>query len=95
MKKFLIRREMEGASNVPKAEFNKGGKASEAILEEMRNEGKMIQQEQSYVAGNNVFCVYNAESEDLIHEHAKRSSGIVSEVTEISAVIRHNTSVVS
>ena len=95
MKKFLIRREMEGASNVPKAEFNKGGKASEAILEEMRNEGKMIQQKQSYVAGNNVFCVYNAESEDLIHEHAKRSKGIVSEVTEISAVIRHNTSVVS
>ena len=86
---------MEGASNVPKAELNKGGKASEAILEEMRNEGKMIQQEQSYVAGNNVFCVYNAESEDLIHEHAKRSNGIVSEVTEISAVIRHNTSVVS
>ena len=33
----------------------------------------MIQQEQSYVAGNNVFCVYNAESVDLIHEHAKRS----------------------
>ena len=95
MKKFLIRREMEGASNVTKAEFNKGGKASEAILEEMRNEGKMIQQEQSYVAGNNVFCVYNAESENLIHEHAKRSNGIVSEVTEITTVIRHNTSVVS
>ena len=65
------------------------------ILEEMRNEGKMIQQEQSYVAGNNVFCVYNAESEDLIHEHAKRSNGIVSEVNEITTVIRHNTSVVS
>ena len=95
MKKFLIRREMEGASNVPKAEFNKGGKASEAILEEMRNEGKMIQQEQSYVTGNNVFCIYNAESEDLIHEHAKRSKGIVSEVTEITTVIHHNTSVVS
>ena len=95
MKKFLIRREMEGASNVPKAEFNKGGKAAEAILEEMRNEGKMIQQEQSYVAGNNVFCIYNAENEELIHEHAKRSKGIVSEVTEISTVIRHNTSVVS
>ncbi len=55
----------------------------------------MIQQEQSYVAGNNVFCVYNAESENLIHEHAKRSNGIVSEVTEITTVIRHNTSVVS
>ena len=86
---------MEGASSVPKHEMNKGGKASEKILEEMRNEGKMIQQEQSYVAGDSIFCVYNAESEELIHEHAKRSNGVVTEVTEVSSVIRHNTSVVS
>ena len=39
--------------------MNKGGKASEEVLEEMRNEGKMIQQETSYVAGDNVYCVYN------------------------------------
>ena len=41
MKKFLIRRAMEGASSVPKHEMNKGGKASEKILDEMRNEGKI------------------------------------------------------
>jgi hypothetical protein len=95
MKKFLIRREMEGASSVPKHEMNKGGKASEKILDEMRNEGKMIQQETSYVAGNNVFCVYNADSEELIKEHAERSGGVASEITEITTVINHNTSVVS
>ena len=94
MKKFLIRREMKGASSIPKHEMNKGGKASENILEEMRNEGKMIQQETSYVAGDNVFCVYNAENEDLIKEHAKRSGGEATEITEISTVIMHNTSVV-
>ena len=36
---------MKGASSIPKHEMNKGGKASEDVLEEMRNEGKMIQQE--------------------------------------------------
>ena len=95
MKKFLIKREIPGVSKTPSNDLDKGAKESEKALIEMREEGKEIQQEQSYVAGNNVFCVYNAESEDLIHEHAKRSKGIVSEVTEISAVIRHNTSVVS
>ncbi|MEE3034401.1 MAG: nickel-binding protein [Bacteroidota bacterium] len=95
MKKYLIRREIKGASSIPKHEMNKGGKASEEVLSEMRNEGKMIQQEASYVAGNNIFCVYNADSEDLIREHAERSGGVATEITEISTVIKHNTSVVS
>ena len=59
---------------------------SENILEEMRNEGKMIQQETSYVAGDNVF-VYNAENANLIKEHAKRSGGVATEITEITTVI--------
>ena len=95
MKKFIIKREMPGISGAPKSDLNKAGKGSEAVLEEMRDEGKMIQQEQSYVAGDSIFCVYNAESAELIHEHAKRSNSVVTEVTEISSVIRHNTSVVS
>ena len=89
MKKFLIRREMPGISGAPKTDLNKAGKGSEAILEEMRDEGKLIQQEQSYVAGDSIYCVYNAESEDLIHEHAKRSESVVTEVTEVSSVIKH------
>ena len=55
----------------------------------------MIQQETSYDAGDNVFCVYNAENKDLIKEHAERTGGIATEITEISTVIKHNTSVVS
>ena len=55
----------------------------------------MIQQETSYVAGYNVFCIYNAENANLIKEHAKRSGGVTTEITEITTVIMHNTSVVS
>ena len=29
-----------------------------------------IEQEHSHIAGNNVFCVYNAESEDIIKENS-------------------------
>ena len=95
MKKFLIRRDMEGAGSLPKHELNNAGKGSEGVLEEMRSEGKNIMQEQSYVIGNAIYCVYNADSEDLIKEHSERSGAPANEISEISTVIKHNTSVVS
>ena len=70
-------------------------RASKDILAAMQNEGKDIQQEQSFVAGDAIYCVYNAASEDRIHEHAERSKGVVTEIAEISSVIKHNTSVIS
>ena len=72
MKRFLIKREMAGAGDIPKHELNAAGKGSEEVLEAMRAEGKNIQQEQSYVVGEAIFCVYNADSEDLIKEHSTR-----------------------
>jgi len=66
-----------------------------AVLIEMRAEGKEIQQEQSYVAGDAIYCIYNAASADLIREHAERSNGVATEITEIATLIKHNTSVVS
>jgi hypothetical protein len=95
MKKFLIRREMEGVGSLPKHELNNAGKGSEGVLEEMRSEGKNIMQEQSYVIGNAIYCVYNADSADLIKEHSERSGAPANEISEISTVIKHNTSVVS
>lgn len=95
MKKFLIRRDMEGAGSLPKHELNNAGKGSEGVLDEMRSEGKNIMQEQSYVIGNAIYCVYNADSADLIKEHSERSGAPANEISEISTVIKHNTSVVS
>ena len=95
MKKFLIRREMEGAGSIPKHDLNNAGKGSEEVLEAMRSEGKNIMQEQSYVVGNAIFCDYNAESEGLIREHSERSGAPANEISEITTVIKHNTSFVS
>ncbi len=90
MKKFLIKREIDGADQIPSDKLNEIGQASESVLISMRNEGKKIEQEHSYVAGNNVFCVYNADTENLIKEHAERAQVPANEITVISNILKHN-----
>ena len=91
MNKYLIKREIEGASQIPTEKLDEIGQGSESVLVEMRNEGKKIEQEHSYIAGNNVFCVYNAESEDAIKEHSSRAGVPANEITLISSILAHNT----
>ena len=38
-----------------------------------------------------MFCVYNAESEQLIKEHADRAQVPANEITQISSTLKHNT----
>ena len=49
--------------------------------------GPKIQWVQSYVTGNKIFCVYKAENEDLIREHAKKGGFPANSIIEISSVI--------
>ena len=91
MKKYLIKREIQGASQIPSEKLDEIGQGSESVLKAMRNEGKQIEQEHSYIAGNNVFCVYNAESEDFINEHSERAGVPANEITLISSILEHNT----
>jgi hypothetical protein len=91
MNKYLIKREIPNASDIPSEKLKDIGKGSESVLIEMRSEGKQIEQEVSYVAGNNVFCVYNADSEDIIKEHANRAGVPANEITLVPNVLSHNT----
>ncbi|MDB2630568.1 MAG: DUF4242 domain-containing protein [Saprospiraceae bacterium] len=91
MNKYFIKREIPNAFEIPSQKLDEIGKGSESVLIEMRNEGKKIEQEVSYVAGNNVFCIYNADSEDTIKEHANRAGVPVNEITLVPNVLKHNT----
>ena len=91
MNKYLIKREIEGASQIPSEKLDEIGQGSESVLIAMRNEGKQIEQDHSYIAGNNVFCVYNSDSEDLIKEHSERAGVPANEITLISSILEHNT----
>tara|TARA_B110000971_G_scaffold215024_1_gene247856 strand:+ start:136 stop:420 length:285 start_codon:yes stop_codon:yes gene_type:complete len=91
MNKYFIKREIPNAFEISSQKLDEIGKGSESVLIEMRNEGKKIEQEVSYVAGNNVFCIYNADSEDTIKEHANRAGVPVNEITLVPNVLKHNT----
>ena len=75
--------------------MNSAGENSEEVLNAMRSEGKNIQQEQSYVVGDAIYCVYNAVSEELIKEHSEQSGAPAAEISGVTSVIKHNTSFVS
>lgn len=82
--RFLIERVMPGASKTPPAEFRIGAAKSNAVLRDL---GPDIQWVHSYVAGDKVYCVYQATSESLIREHARRSGFPADKITPIVAVL--------
>ena len=57
MNKYLIKREIAGASKMPSEKWDEIGQCSESVLIAMRSEGNKIEQKHSYIAGNNLFCV--------------------------------------
>jgi hypothetical protein len=53
---------------------------SVAVLKEM---GPEIEWIQSYVTGDKIFCVYKAENEELIRNHAKKGGFPANKIMEI------------
>lgn len=82
--RFLIERDMPGASKMSAADMREGAAKSNAVLRLM---GPDIQWVQSYVAGDKVYCVYQATSADLIREHAVKSGFPATRITPIRAVM--------
>ena len=82
--RYLVEREIPGASRMPLEEFQQGAAKSNATLRLM---GPDIQWVQSYVAGDKVYCIYQATNEDLIREHAAKSGFPATKVTPIAAVL--------
>lgn len=53
----------------------------------MKAEQKNIQWEHTYVAGDKTFCIYIADDEALIQEHAERSGFPATQVTAVRKMI--------
>jgi hypothetical protein len=84
VQRYLIEREIPGASKMTPEDLRGGAAKSNSVLREL---GSEIQWVQSYVAGDKVYCVYQAPSEALIREHAAKSGFPANRITPISAVI--------
>jgi hypothetical protein len=84
MQRYVIEREIPGAGKLTFEDLRGGAAKSNGVLREL---GPDIQWVHSYVAGDKVYCIYNATSEALIREHAARSGFPANRITPVSLVI--------
>ena len=87
MKRFVIERAIPEIGSGDREALRGAAGQSNGVLHAMQSEGKHIQWEHSYVAGDQTFCVYVADDRALIDEHAERSGFPATVVTEISKII--------
>jgi len=84
MKKFLIEREVPGASNLSAEELQAIAQTSNGALKEM---DVLYHWAQSFVAGDKIYCVHVAEDAEAILEHARRGGFPANVVSEVTAII--------
>ena len=84
MKTYLIERDIPNAGKLTPEQLKAISQKSCSVL---RNMGPQIQWIQSYVTGDKIFCVYKAENEDLIREHAKEGGFPANVITEVATTI--------
>lgn len=88
MKRFVIERDLPSIGSAPADALAGAAATSNAALAQI---GPSIKWEHSYVAGDKTFCVYLAESEDLVREHARISGFPATTITEITTIIDPST----
>ena len=84
MKTYVIEREIPDAGKLNAVQLKGISQTSCGVLQEM---GPRIQWMHSYVTGNKIYCVYKAENEELIKEHAKKGGFPANSISEVSTVI--------
>jgi hypothetical protein len=84
MPKFVIEREIPGAGQMTRADLQAVSQKSCDVLQQM---GPQVQWVQSYVTGDKIYCIYNAESEAQIREHARRGGFPANSISRVMAVI--------
>ena len=69
MKRFIIEREIPGASELTESQLAEISRTSNAAVASLDAPYKWVN---SYVAGDKIYCVHEAMDEETIREHARR-----------------------
>ncbi len=88
MPKYVIEREIPGAGKMTPEELRGASQHSNNVLAKL---GPDIVWDHGYVAGDKIYCVYSAPSEELIRAHARDTGFPANKITELSAVISPKT----
>jgi hypothetical protein len=84
MKRYVIERDIPGVGALSAGELKGAAAKSNDALAKLAGKAQWIQ---SFVAADKTFCIYLAESEDAVREHARISGFPASRVTEVKGTI--------
>jgi len=84
MRKYIIERDIQGVDKMGRSDLAGAAKKSNQALAQLAPKAQWVH---SYVAKDKTFCVYLAENEDAIREHARISGFPANKITEIVGTI--------
>jgi uncharacterized protein DUF4242 len=83
MKRYLIERDIPGVGSLDAGQLKGAAAQSNAALAQLSG----VEWVESFVASDKTFCVYLADDESVINEHARLSGFPATRITEIGGVI--------
>lgn len=84
MPKFIIERNIPGADTLSPRELQEIAAKSNSVVAGL---GEPYTWVTSYVAGDKIYCVHEAESADVIYRHAREGGFPIDSVAEVAATI--------
>ncbi len=84
MKRYIIEREIPGVGGLDGEQLKGASAASNTALAAL---APRVQWIQSFLAEDRTFCLYLAEDEAVIREHARLSGFPATRITEVAGVI--------
>lgn len=84
MHRYVIERDLPGAGRLTDEQLRGIAQTSNGVLRDM---GYGIQWEHSYVTAERIYCVYLAENEQMVRDHAKLGGFPCSRINEAANVI--------
>jgi hypothetical protein len=84
MPKYVIERSIPGAGTLSQSELCDISRTSNRVLETMAPRAQWVQ---SYVTDDKIYCVYIADDEDSVREHARQGGFPADAVAVVRAVI--------
>jgi uncharacterized protein DUF4242 len=84
MKRYVIERDLPGVGKMNREQLKGAAATSNEALAKL---GGKAQWMQSFVVDDKTFCIYLAENEAAVREHARLSGFPATKITEVRSVI--------
>ncbi|WP_370325387.1 DUF4242 domain-containing protein [Euzebya sp.] len=84
MPKYVIERDLPGAGSLSADELRDIARTSNDVLKGMSTRAQWVQ---SYVTDDKIYCVYVAEDETAVRDHAAQGGFPCTAVSEVATII--------